>query len=1178
MQDNWFKLEKKNDAPLKNVDYDKFTNFLEMSIGKMKLPKDMKVKHFNINLNKSKFDSIIQNAKNQMYNPIISFHATNDIDSVSSIIKNGYVLPGDINIEKGIPQSMRIGAVYGPGVYTSCDLNNVRNYTVFDGKIMMYFVVNIVMLGNIEQIAPNDPYHYNNQNMDTTILYGMKTIISRNPINVIPIGSIVTSCNLTDGSLYLNNNNSLHQLQTMTCETNETITFTKLMNDYYVVPKQSENSQIMSALNYIILPSHFLKSKLMIDTFDNFIKSIQNPIVIIYDHSKAITINNKFKTSAISCVSCGTLQELSTKYTFSKIPDDLSLILDNLMEMVNANNTYLNLLYFFFNNMYDGQSIKDICNSWQTGIQDNNIIVKSVYVNKMNYENEVIRDTFYLRCLDTISHQIYKSIDKYGTNTVWDRFLFECSVGASVKCDDDKLNLSSLLSIFIEDYKNMNIRNMVDHHIPYPLGTYGYGFLMDLTTLPSWSTKTDTSMIFKGVPPKYINVDGIIKKVIINDIIGSDTVNNLIECCIRLLAKFKNTIIIDPYLYDYYNKTLNGFLNDLSLVIDTSINNGRNIPQIKYLYNYIQNMKNDMNLYGNVKGGLKFDGSFFARLKNLKFSKRILKRINHHVDNDVIRGHKSNDKDIESIFTKHDDIKGYACQMINTNASEIEPWLIIIKKVSHVELSIADVYKYREFGILPSATIGFNWNGILIMKSSNVSNKETEIIRAFNAYQYTDNPYLILPNQKLALLTSSCVSILERILINIKICKRKNQIINENEILAQLNIFIDITKSIKYHDQKYGDLLVDLMNDPYATLRDKQKVPSLTVILGMINYYGNDIKHIYRAIFMESLYRTIETCMKMGKFDKFAVLTKIFMPTSSGTPFINMFFQNRFISTTPFAIVSYLEFIKYRNSGLSILDIATNYANHQVSVIGFFKKYFDDILKTNTDLNKLQLALVLISIDKIKLDENVCFDSDVIIQKYKMETDIALKQIHDLQKLNEERKLNEKNKRELRRIDRINKYIENNKGYVNPHCGIPKIFTKQEVSDMNMQRRKNDYYELMDNGLLKHHCCYPNCPDYLGKSFATDDDIKTGTKRKGLFNNHFKINIVLDNYYKGVHREAKKLYIRKLPKEMFHEKMYDIITKNIQNNKNVHKQQIDKINNDINYVISKVYDSFYESK
>jgi hypothetical protein len=37
----------------------------------------------------------------------------------------------------------------------------------------------------------------------------------------------------------------------------------------------------------------------------------------------------------------------------------------------------------------------------------------------------------------------------------------------------------------------------------------------------------------------------------------------------------------------------------------------------------------------------------------------------------------------------------------------------------------------------------------------------------------------------------------------------------------------------------------------------------------------------------------------------------------------------------------------------------------------------------------------------------------------------------------------------------------------------PRLFTSEEIRNMNMKRAANDQLELMESGLLKFHCCYP---------------------------------------------------------------------------------------------------------
>ena len=62
---------------------------------------------------------------------------------------------------------------------------------------------------------------------------------------------------------------------------------------------------------------------------------------------------------------------------------------------------------------------------------------------------------------------------------------------------------------------------------------------------------------------------------------------------------------------------------------------------------------------------------------------------------------------------------------------------------------------------------------------------------------------------------------------------------------------------------------------------------------------------------------------------------------------------------------------------------------------------------------------------------------------------------------------------------RIEKYLESHASYIKPHSGMPKLFKKSEIIEMNEKRDKNNQLEAMPNGLLRFHCCYEDCPDYL---------------------------------------------------------------------------------------------------
>jgi len=75
---------------------------------------------------------------------------------------------------------------------------------------------------------------------------------------------------------------------------------------------------------------------------------------------------------------------------------------------------------------------------------------------------------------------------------------------------------------------------------------------------------------------------------------------------------------------------------------------------------------------------------------------------------------------------------------------------------------------------------------------------------------------------------------------------------------------------------------------------------------------------------------------------------------------------------------------------------------------------------------------------------------------------------------------------------------------------------------MNRARPANDQLEVHPAGLLRHHCAFPRCPQYL-QNLATKKDQLLGTRR-GLFR-HLKYYVVPErNYWPNLHAACAAAY------------------------------------------------------
>jgi hypothetical protein len=87
------------------------------------------------------------------------------------------------------------------------------------------------------------------------------------------------------------------------------------------------------------------------------------------------------------------------------------------------------------------------------------------------------------------------------------------------------------------------------------------------------------------------------------------------------------------------------------------------------------------------------------------------------------------------------------------------------------------------------------------------------------------------------------------------------------------------------------------------------------------------------------------------------------------------------------------------------------------------------------------------------------------------------------------------------------------------------------VDELNRQRPPTDQVEVDPAGLLRHHCAFPNCAQYL-QNLATPRDTLLGTRR-GLFQ-HLKYYVVPDRgYWPNLHAVCAAAFRKETAKGSF---------------------------------------------
>lgn len=194
---NWFELKsinKKRTQPydlklledeIMNQYVNKSDNLKMIDISFGKIYKNSEIEDIKLELNEKKFNKISEILKLETRHPIITFHGTNSLDTVNTILKTGYLIPGTNNKLK-----MAHGAIYGAGVYSSPHFDKALSYTKPDNLKYVYMLINMVFLGKVQLIPPGQSVKNIDISVETRVVFGLEQLVSTNSNKIIPVGYI----------------------------------------------------------------------------------------------------------------------------------------------------------------------------------------------------------------------------------------------------------------------------------------------------------------------------------------------------------------------------------------------------------------------------------------------------------------------------------------------------------------------------------------------------------------------------------------------------------------------------------------------------------------------------------------------------------------------------------------------------------------------------------------------------------------------------------------------------------------------------------------------------------------------------------------------------------------------------------------------------------------------------
>lgn len=1085
-QKNIFDLNYK-DHHFKKIKYHEFLELLKEKINKFNFKGSLnnyEIENINISLTSELFEKIsaIDSKLESKYFPIITYHGTDNPSKVNSIIKYGYLLPGEIHPTKGYTLKMQNGNYYGDGIYSTTNFNLSEWFSFFDKYLNIEIIVNILFPGNINFINDenyNKDINYPIHGLFDSKYHHISTINSKvwvsasseyiYPIATIKLKSTVdysktkTYLTLSSGKLF-----DLCKLERKLNKQHE-VNMYHVFDDYYVIESPiNDLKKIIIKHLFLIPPKLDIRKVSQINQFINSLEGTK--ILFTYDEEiRKYYINNTD----------------SFKNNYSKLKLDSNDLfnksLDNLLDHItreSQNNDTQNIIYLFIKSQIIME--EDIIKKYENICSIRSIKIKLIFLDKNIVKSQWWKLKYKLETDLTFENSSYMENHKFPE-------IFEQIIEEETK--------------FIK----------TSFKIPYPNGIIGEGFLLNLAEQALWDIDTfSNTIIYKGQMLNTIKIDKEYYKTKFFEEIPKGKLSIFCENFIKLISRFRNFVFYDQSKLNLYLPVISILCEKMLLKIEDIIkSNEYSLNQLKSLFFQLNSLLNDISNFSKIK----FSGKWYDKLISLKFNKKIVKRVKHNFDINTIKT-QINHQILEcSDALMYYDRKGFGISIQNTNASEINPWLIIIKYISIEKFNLNDVYTAKELNRCIMDYKNKKISDILIL------NNENDLDKMYLSYVYTRNPYLYIPNQHQALIITSWTYTLEKIFE-----KCYSNKINETEFDKLFETFLEISNNVprlfKNEAINFGNNIKN-NEEIECFLTESYQISSINQVLAFLMH--PELKWIFEdkkyhrfsfALIAESIMRACRSYLRSKNLtyqDEIQNLLGMDISTNITTykfdmeraiQLTNKFYRIRFTNSTPFAVVAILEYLERYHKMKSIKDIKNDFMEKTISMKNFLIKHMP-----NTDGKITQVALYLLGIKYHKScnRQNIKFENpmSIIDDIIKEQLDI-IKRRQEIQK----QKNLILNKNYQKRLNEAQEYIIH-------HQNI-KLFNWKEISEINYYR--TDRLELTGSHLLKHHCCYKNCPQYL-INFATENDIKNNT-RHGLMN-HLKYDHLVNNYVPSFHMMAK---------------------------------------------------------
>eukprot|EP00339_Tiarina_fusa_P025811 CAMPEP_0117074456 /NCGR_PEP_ID=MMETSP0472-20121206/52454_1 /TAXON_ID=693140 ORGANISM="Tiarina fusus, Strain LIS" /NCGR_SAMPLE_ID=MMETSP0472 /ASSEMBLY_ACC=CAM_ASM_000603 /LENGTH=1413 /DNA_ID=CAMNT_0004799479 /DNA_START=177 /DNA_END=4418 /DNA_ORIENTATION=+ len=884
--------------------------------------------------------------------------------------------------------------------------------------------------------------------------------------------------------------------------------------------------------HYAVVSSQLMANK-------SFAKSISNLLLSLDGGEKYLSLCSKnVKTEVLpiqtedDVIRVHNLIPSNTSWTEDDLIGPMGQLLDTVTAE-NDNDRYVNIIYIFVWKPADLDSIESFKTQWSMYASLKKINVKLIFLDEVI--NEILSLKSCIQTLYTFSHN----------------YFFQTSLE----------EIDETLDIIADEVEHEGLASAAFHstEVPFPMGIVGEGFFKDATAQPSWKIQHTGNELYKGSPPEFLKQDAqsFVSRVV--DMTSADSLEAFCKCVFRLLAKFQGLIFRSPDASKIYGNQIQELAKCVLLYIENVEATETTAPSIlKGLRYRLSGFLTTMKTFG----GVSFDGKWYTKLTKMRFGKQVARRVKEQFEltdfkhlNTIVPLRIKEPSD----YLQFTGLQGRPIRVKTFGGSEVEPWLITVDCVSFdTNGDSKSMFLSREKGSKVRDSRERVITDVFLNIFLTDDARENNIAKMYCGYVFTGNPYLYMSSQIPSLIVNCMTTCIETA-FDLCLQHRRDNPTGPNvfprelvqEVEENLKIALSFVPRI-LTIMRTADalaLLGALSSEihPGMCFTHAAGIPSVNKALAILMLpdashlpsSGEKWSKICFSLLAESVMRNCRARVRLGKKSPEQLVDKALHITNSATKenyernikrssqSTNAFMAHSFSNCSPFKAVAVLHFIKVfhtadeHEKGPIYKQCARGFLTGELSMASFLRDYLPGYGGYIT-----QLGLYLQGMDcfKSKYRQNIRFEDPREI----VNTIVDQRLRHyAMQRLKQQKTTDRVEKRRQIRLLEAEPYREYHKEI--------RLFTQVEIDEMNQSRAKDDQLQVLPHGMLVHHCCAPNCPDYL-QNLQTEKDKKMG-KRYGLMK-HLRHVRTIGMYDKGWQLNAHKF--AKLSLEDFTWKMKEM--------------------------------------